>query len=99
VSVASGTVQVMAADTSTRPGAVRVRLGVSNGQRQQLLSAAGARRYAYNWALARIVANHAQWQTEPSDDIAKNQRTRPFSCFDLVQQWDASWVPWGKMAR
>ena len=35
----------------------------SNVQAQRLLSAAGARRYAFNWALGRIVA-HMQWQAE-----------------------------------
>ena len=57
---------------------------------QQLLSASGARRYAYNWALARIVANHAQWKAEESYGIVKADRTRPFSFFELVKQWDAS---------
>lgn len=92
-----GTVGRMAADTSTRPGSVRVRLDVSNAQGQQLLSAAGARRYAYNWALARILANHAQWKSEESYGIVKADRTRPFSFFDLVKQWDASkreHTPW-----
>lgn len=87
----------MSTDTSTRSGSVRVRLDVSKAQTQQLQSAAGARRYAYNWALGRIVANHAQWQAEASYDIAKPERTKPFSFFDLVKQWDQakhSQAPW-----
>jgi len=87
----------MADPTPTRTGAVRVRLDVSNVQAQQLLSAAGARRFAYNWALGRIVANCAQWKAEESYGIAKSDRTRPFSFFDLVRAWDAAkaeQAPW-----
>lgn len=98
MSVAPGTVRVMAAvDATTRAGSVRLRLAVSNREAQQLLSAAGSRRYAYNWALARIVANDAQWQAEASYGIAKRDRTKPFSFFDLVKQWDTSkhhHTPW-----
>jgi putative transposase len=78
----------MSTDTPTRAGSVRLRIDVSNAQAQQLLSAAGARRYAYNWALGRIVANHAQWRAEASYDIAKRERTKPFTFFDLIRQWD-----------
>ena len=74
-----------------------MRLDVSNTQAQQLVSAAGARRYAYNWALGRIVANHAQWQAEATYAIDKKARTRPFTFFDLVKQWDTvkhEQTPW-----
>ena len=67
-----------------------LRLDVSNREAQQLLSAAGARRYAYNWALARVVANHAHWQAEASYGIEKRDRVKPFSFFDLVKQWDVA---------
>ncbi len=93
----SGTIKAMTDSASTRSGAVRVRLDVSNAQAQQLLAAAGARRYAYNWALSRIVANHAQYKAEESYGIPKKERTRPFSFFDLVRQWDATkaeHTPW-----
>lgn len=95
--MAYGTVVPVTGTPSTRSGAVRVRLDVSNTQAQQLLSAAGARRYAFNWALARIVANHAQWQAEASYDIERKDRTRPLSFFDLVKQWDSvkhEQAPW-----
>ncbi len=80
----------MAGVVRTRTGSVRVRLDVNDASGQQLLSAAGARRFAFNWALGRIVANHAQWKAEASYDIPKNERIRPFSFFDLVKQWDAT---------
>jgi putative transposase len=97
MSVACGTVLDMPAATSTRNGAVRLRLDVAGAQAQQLLSAAGARRYAYNWALGRIAANHEQWQAEATYGIGKQERTRPFSFFDLVKQWDQAkreHTPW-----
>lgn len=95
----TGTIGFMAETGTTRAGAVRVRLDVADAQAQQLLSAAGARRYAYNWALARIVANHDQWKAEESYGVVKAERTRPFSFFDLVKQWNvakreqAPWFP------
>lgn len=97
MSVVTGTLCGMAETTGTRAGAVRVRLDVSDVRAQQLLSAAGARRFAYNWALGRIVANHAQWKAEESYGIAKADRTRQFSFFDLVKMWDgtkAECAPW-----
>lgn len=93
----AGTIWCMADPTTTRAGAVRVRLDLTDARAQQLLSASGARRYAYNWALARIVANRAQWKAEESYGIEKKDRTRPFSFFDLVKQWDATkreQTPW-----
>ena len=54
------------------------------------LRAAGARRLAFNWALAQIKANHDQWAAEATYDIPKGERTRPFSYFDLVHAWDAT---------
>ena len=40
---------------------VRVRLDVTNVQVGVLLRAAGARRFAHNWAVAKIRANADQW--------------------------------------
>ena len=90
----------MADTTTTRTGAVRLCLDVPDVWdvwAQQLLWAAGARRFAYNWALARVVANHAQWKAEESYGVGKSDRTRPFSFFELVKQWDATkreQAPW-----
>ena len=54
------------------------------------LRAAGARRFAFNWALAQIKANQDQWAAEGTYDIPKAARTRPFSHFDLIDRWDAT---------
>jgi putative transposase len=36
-----------------------------------LLRAAGARRFAYNWAVAKVKANTDQWAAEATYGIAK----------------------------
>jgi putative transposase len=70
-------------------GAVRVRLDVTDVQAGMLLRAAGARRFAWNWAVAKIRANTDQWAAEASYDIPREQRTRPLSFFTLAKQWTA----------
>jgi putative transposase len=70
-------------------GAVRVQLDVTDVQAGMLLRAAGARRYAFNWAVARIKANADQWQAEASYGIEKPDRVRPLSYFTLGKLWTA----------
>jgi putative transposase len=70
-------------------GAVRVRLDVTDVQAGVLLRAAGARRFAWNWAVAKIMANAEQWAAEASYDIEKPDRVRPFSYFTLGTLWTA----------
>src|SRR3954471_2833305 len=70
-------------------GAVRVRLEVTDVQAGMLLRAAGARRFAWNWAVARIKANADQWAAEATYDIARAARIRPLSFFTLAKQWTA----------
>src|SRR3954466_1804109 len=80
-------------------GAVRVRLDVSDVQAGMLLRAAGARRFAFNWALARIKANAAQWQAGGSYGIDKPDRVRPLSYFTLGKLWTAERpevAPWAE---
>jgi putative transposase len=52
-------------------GAVRVRLDVTDVQAGVLLRAAGARRFAFNWAVARIKANADQWAAEATYGIGR----------------------------
>jgi len=76
---------------------VRLRLKPTNAQAAVFLRAAGARRFAFNWALAQIKARQDQWAAEVTYDIPKGDRTRPFSYFDLTLRWDAvrdMVVPW-----
>jgi putative transposase len=78
-------------------GAVRVRLDVNDAQAGVLLRAAGARRFAHNWAVAKIKANADQWNAEATYDIAKPDRVHPLTYFDLAKLWTAvkpAVAPW-----
>jgi putative transposase len=70
-------------------GAVRVRLDAPDVQAGLLLRAAGARRFAFNWAVAKIKANADQWHAEASYGIEKPDRVRPLSFFTLGKLWTA----------
>src|SRR4051812_42242438 len=70
-------------------GAVRVRLDVAEVQAGMLLRAAGARRYAFNWAVAKIKANADQWSAEATYGIDLPDRVRPLSFFTLAKLWTA----------
>lgn len=71
-------------------GAVRVRLDVNDAQAGVLWRAAGARRFAHNWAVAKIQANAGQWHAEASCDIGKSDRVRVLTYFDLAKLWTAA---------
>jgi putative transposase len=98
MSAARGTVApVNSPASATRTGSVRLRLKPTNVQAGTLLRATGTRRFAFNWALAQVKANQAQWAAEATYDIPSPDRTRPFSYFDLVRAWDAvkdTLAPW-----
>jgi putative transposase len=72
-----------------RREALRVRLGVNDAESGVLLRAAGARRFAYNWAVAKVMANTDQWAAEATYQIAKADRTRPLTYFTLAKLWTA----------
>src|SRR5680860_1901977 len=55
-----------------------------------LLRAAGARRFAHNWAVAKIKANADQWAAEATYDIPKPDRVRPLTYFTLAKLWTAA---------
>jgi putative transposase len=84
VSEVGGTITVMG------QAAVRVRLDVNDVQAGVLLRAAGARRFAHNWAVAKIKANADQWHAEASYGIAKAERARPLTYFTLAKMWTAA---------
>jgi putative transposase len=52
-----------------------------------LLRAAGARRFAWNWAVAKIRANADQWAAEATYGIEKADRIRPLTFFTLAKMW------------
>lgn len=68
---------------------MRVRLDVTDVQAGMLLRAAGARRYAWNWAVATIKANADQWAAEGTYGIERADRVRPLSFFTLAKSWTA----------
>ncbi|WP_170182451.1 RNA-guided endonuclease InsQ/TnpB family protein [Blastococcus colisei] len=68
-------------------GAVRVRLDVTDVQAGMLLRAAGARRFAWNWAVAKIKANADQWTAEATYGLERADRVRPLSFFTLAKMW------------
>ena len=76
--------------SATSTAGVRLRLKPANVQAAVSLRAGGARRFAFNRALAQAKANQDQWAAEATYDIPKGDRTRPFSSFDLVRCWDAT---------
>ena len=82
--MASGTLRVVA------HGAVRVRLDVSDVQAGMLLRAAGARRFAFNWAIAKVKANAEQWAAEATYDIPRPERVKPLTYFTLGKLWTAA---------
>ncbi|MDP5182699.1 RNA-guided endonuclease TnpB family protein [Blastococcus sp. BMG 814] len=78
-------------------GAVRVRLDVTDVQAGMMLRAAGARRFAWNWAVAKVRANADQWAAEATYGIDKPHRVRPLSFFTLAKRWTAekpAVAPW-----
>src|SRR4051794_144358 len=54
-----------------------------------LLRAAGARRYAWNWAVAKIKASADQWCEGATYGIGRPDRVRPPSFFPLAKPWTA----------
>src|SRR4051795_8084652 len=70
-------------------GAVQVRLDVTDVQAGVLLRAAGARRFAFNSAVAKVKANADQWAVEGSYGIERPDRGRPLTFFTLAKMWTA----------
>jgi hypothetical protein len=66
---------------------VRVRLDVTDVQVGVLLRAAGARRFAFNWAVAKIKANADQWAAEATYGIDRADWVRPLTFFTLAKLW------------
>jgi putative transposase len=80
-------------------GAVRVRLDVNDAQAGVLLRAAGARRFAHNWAVGKVKANADQWRAEASYDIAKPDRVRPADLLRSGEAVDCSQADGGAVVR
>jgi hypothetical protein len=66
-------------------GAVRVRLDVTDVQAGALLRACGTRRFAWNWAVAKVKANADQWAAEATYGLERAQRARPLTFSTLAE--------------
>ena len=76
---------------------MRVRLDVTDVQAGMLLRAAGTRRFAWNWAVAKVKANAEQWTAEATYGVKRADRVPPLSYFTLGKLWTAqkaSAAPW-----
>ncbi|TQN35357.1 helix-turn-helix protein [Blastococcus colisei] len=76
---------------------MRVRLDVTDVQAGMLLRAAGARRFAWNWAVAKIKTNADQRAAEATYGVERADRVRPLTFFTLATLWTAekpSAAPW-----
>lgn len=80
-----------------RQGAVRIRLDVNDAEAGVLFRAAGARRFAYNWAVAKIGENSQEWAAQRDTGVDKSDRVRPLTFFTLAKLWTAEkpeLAPW-----
>jgi putative transposase len=68
-------------------GSVRVRLVVNHAEGNVLLRASGARRFAFNWAVAKIQANQTEWAAQCGGGISPAERVRPLTFFGLAKLW------------
>ena len=84
MSQACGTLLVMA---DTRVRALRVRLDPNDVQAGLLLRRAGARRVVYNFAVEMLRHNGATWRAQADADVARADRVKVPSHFDLIRRW------------
>jgi putative transposase len=77
--------------------ALVVRLEPGLRQRRFFSGAAGARRFAHNWAIAKIQENSVVWRAERDAGVDPKLRTRPLSLVTLGALWRAerdAVAPW-----
>jgi putative transposase len=85
-----GTIQLMAqAPKRLKNSAIVVRLDPGLAQRRFFSGAAGARRFAHNWAVARIGENAQQWRAERDAGVDPKSRIRPATLVALGNLWRA----------
>jgi putative transposase len=76
--------------SATSTGSVRLPLKPTDAQAAVFLRAASSRRFAVNWALARVKANQDSGpRRPPTTSPSRTGPGRSRSC-DLVQRWDAT---------
>jgi putative transposase len=96
VSGVAGTVLLVTntGDVRVRLSGLSFRLDPTDLQRGLLARAAGARRFAFNQAVARVRANHAEWAALRDAGVPAGLRVRPPSGIDLRAAWKADRPGW-----
>jgi putative transposase len=96
VSGVAGTLVLVtvAGDVRVRLSGLSFRLDPTDAQCGPLARAAGARRYAYNQAVARVRVNHTDWATQRDAGVPPTDRVRPPSGIDLRAAWKANRPGW-----
>jgi putative transposase len=96
VSGVAGTVDLVTAagDVRVRFSGLSFRLDPTDAQAGLLARAAGARRFAFNQAVARVRVNHTQWATQRDAGVPPPDRVRPPSGIDLRAAWMADRPVW-----
>ena len=77
------------AGTTLKNTAVVVRLDPGLSQRKFLAGAAGARRFAHNWAVAQITENTEMWRAQRDAGMDSKSRVMPLTMIDLGKLWRA----------
>ena len=75
------------ADTSVKNTALVVRLEPGLSQRRFFAGATGARRFAHNWAVAKIAENTKVWRAQREAGVDPEDRTRPLTMIELGKLW------------
>jgi putative transposase len=82
---------------ATATTALKFRIEPNLAQRRYASGCAGAARFAFNWALARIAERDAQWRFERESGVPGKARAKPLTLVDLTKCWsekragDAAW--------
>jgi putative transposase len=77
------------AGTTVKNTAVVIRLDPGLSQRKFLAGAAGARRFAHNWAVAKIAENTEMWRAERDAGVDPKSRVKPPTMIELGELWRA----------
>ena len=85
------------AQPALKNSALVVRLEPGLAQRRFFAGAAGARRFAHNWAVAKIKENAEAWRAQRDAGVDPKDRIKPLSMIELGKLWRAergTIAPW-----
>ena len=84
-------------DTTLVNSALAIRLDPGLAQRRFFAGAAGARRFAHNWAVAKIAQDSEVWRAQRDAVIDPKSRVKPLTTIGLSKLWRterAEVAPW-----